>query len=791
MERLMSHITTIPEDGGISYETLLKWIDEARDTPDIELMKENVYKQILMHLSGEGTIDYMSAVDILDKLVNGFAESFYERTQMKTQMSTMMRNNGVNSENAAELQLVPDTIAKPRLGIQPTGLDARRRAHTPLSRKNPMTSTAEGIKLRNRNMAAMTNEEYDARANTVQPQLLDSLTSYAEKVGLNPQRKTNDRMAVETNGFSYTTAAGDKQEYSDHQFVSDTEFGGISTPYVDRKVLRQHMRNKSRTPPTGSPSHRVVPASPSSPLHDMNHHVPDALSPSHYSARDNETQKYINGLLTENKEQKRIISDKNRRLELSESQNEKRVLKLERDLDECKGELTTRKREMDRLKSSERNYLESLNLAESEIERLGTDLSNMAAQSADVKRKLETKTSLVEEANSRMLEQQTEIMKLKSNLNANYQQHEQLAKEHRRLEMQLRELQHELESARECQDEASTAHKENMRLNETIEGLERELGDLRLQTQRLSTTDGNNDSTSAGLVHRKTYRKYMSLQDELVQNGGEDMSGVDDLVALDKDTAGSTHVLEKAGLLVKGTKDVSIGTTNSDAQELKDDAVRQWMSAALNRCSSEDLVLLYEVWKRIEYCDVSNENQENLKRELVSVFTAPYKYGLKDAIRSRANATLTRIVDNVSGDCLNAHLASAGHHQFSGNNSKSAASGLANALANSQHTTAAVILYSVVVFCLGIITASYFNLAQPLSTSLPFGMANGTIASAVRDTGDGTMGLVRQILVVDDTPVTKYYPPLRKRAPRSRFGEILFYWMETLLWEDGDAQIPT
>ncbi|KAJ1784339.1 hypothetical protein LPJ59_006377 [Coemansia sp. RSA 2399] len=70
-------------------------------------------------------------------------------------------------------------------------------------------------------------------------------------------------------------------------------------------------------------------------------------------------------------------------------------------------------------------------------------------------------------------------------------------------------------------------------------------------------------------------------------------------------------------------------------------------------------------------------------------------------------------------------------------------------------------------------------------------MTNGTVASAIKGTGDGTMGLVRQILVVDDTPVNKYYPPLRKRAPRSRFGEIMFYWMEALLWEDADAQIPT
>ncbi|KAJ2667635.1 hypothetical protein GGH99_006615 [Coemansia sp. RSA 1285] len=516
----------------------------------------------------------------------------------------------------------------------------------------------------------------------------------------------------------------------------------------------------------------------------MNQHVPDSFSPSHYAARDEESKKYISGLLAEKKEQKRVIAEKDRRLELAESQHEKRILKFEHDLDECRAEITMKKREMDKLRSIAKNSMDTLKIAEAEVEKLGTMLSNSTAQSTAYKLKLDEKTSLVDEANRRLLEQQMEISKLKEDLSSNYQKHEQLDKEHRRLTIQLRELQHELESAREYQDEAFNARKENMSLTDTISGLERELVELRLNAQPTSAGSNGNTVDIAALAQKKNYRKYMSLQDELAQNGGEDMSGIDDLVILDKGAGGRKSMLESSDLSAKDTKNVSVGTTDSDAQELREDAVRQWMSASLDRCSSEDLVLLYEVWKRIEYCDTNAENQEKLRRELVSVFTTPYKYGLKDAIRSRANATLTRIVDNVSGEYLS---------QQQIGKPASSPGGLAGALANSQHTTAAVILYSVVVFCLGIITASYFNLAQPLSTSLPFGMANGTIASVVRDTGDSSsgLGLVRQILVVDDTPVNKYYPPLRKRAPRSRFGEILFYWMETLLWEDADTQIPT
>ncbi|KAJ2417699.1 hypothetical protein GGF41_005342 [Coemansia sp. RSA 2531] len=65
------------------------------------------------------------------------------------------------------------------------------------------------------------------------------------------------------------------------------------------------------------------------------------------------------------------------------------------------------------------------------------------------------------------------------------------------------------------------------------------------------------------------------------------------------------------------------------------------------------------------------------------------------------------------------------------------------------------------------------------------------MATAIKSSDASGMHQIRQILVVDDSPVSRYYSPLRKRAPRSRFGEIMFYWMETLLWDDNDTHIPT
>ncbi|KAJ1940834.1 hypothetical protein FBU59_003687, partial [Linderina macrospora] len=307
--------------------------------------------------------------------------------------------------------------------------------------------------------------------------------------------------------------------------------------------------------------------------------------------------------------------------------------------------------------------------------------------------------------------------------------------------------------------------------------LRAELAEVRLQLQSPLVHDPDHDSTSAlgiGIT------KVKSLCDELAQAGTGSLSSIEDGVLEPKGTRRRQSLindaLKSSGSSTSLTSDIAVGTTDTDKQELNEDAVRQWIQSSLVQFPPQDLVLLHEVWKRIEYSDSSDENRTALRRELISVFTAPNKYGLKEAIHSRCNATLTRIVDNVSGNALGAR--------------KGRKNSIVNMIASGQHATAVVILYSVVIFCLGVITASYLNISQPMASSLPFGLSNNT-AGAVSDGTDGGMNLVRQILVVDDTPAHSFYPPVRKRSPRSRFGEIMFYWVETLLWDESDMQIPT
>ncbi|KAJ2081275.1 hypothetical protein H4R24_002452 [Coemansia sp. RSA 988] len=781
-------------DGLLSFLGNYHEFDAQVDIPTFKIHLNHVYNAHDCMINKDTYLNTMSSLSQCQTMSPGDAIQLLEI--LLPQFKGLGAGDGGNSENVqgsttdagytgdiideyednANIQKVPDTHLDTRHDAATSFLDTRSRRRTSPVRKYQTSSTAEGSRLRGRNRAAMSNEEYDALASNIQPGLVEDIATYAAQAGIGPSHSAD--------------SADGEQTQKDYPTLSDPERSGFSTPRVSRKAIRRHMRSIGGPSQPGIPGvYNNMPISPDSSFHEPNSPIRGALSPTHYTEKDDGSQKHIQDLLNKRTELQKLVAEKNRRLELVESQYEKRTAELEQNLDECKAELTMKKRDIERLKQSEKNHMENLQVAEVEIERIGVELSNATAHSADLRHHLDLKSSQASDANRRVLDSQSEIVKLKAELNSNFQQQEQLAKDYRRLELQHQELEHELRTARDYKDEAGQTQKENVRLNEQVDTLNRDLGELRLQLQQQqSETIGTEHDAMGG--QRRLRPKYRSLQDELAGTDSQDL-GVDDInyaVAVPTD---EKTMLVKHQTAEPKTTSVAVGPTDADTQDLGDGVVRQWICTALSRCSSEDLVILSEVWKRIEYCDTSTEKQGDLRRELIEVFMAPYKYGLKEAIRSRSNATLTRIVDNVAGEYMGMRL-SAGHQYGGKTGQLKGAHGLTQVLANGQYTTAAIILYSVVLFCLGIITASYFNISQPLATSTPFGVTNTTAATSARDAADsGSMNIMRQILVVDDSPDHKYYTTLRKRNPRSRFGEILFYWMETLLWDDADIQVPT
>ncbi|KAJ2030910.1 hypothetical protein IWW57_000957 [Coemansia sp. S610] len=667
-------------------------------------------------------------------------------------------------------QTVPD--------LTTTAAEPHNRA-SPASRRAPVSSMAEGSRLRQRNLAAMTNDEYDVRAASIQPSLVSSISSFAAQKGLGPSAQRN--LAVDT---ARDAGSGARATFEQPTYSDSLDPSGLTTPQVSRKALRQHIQSRPQGPSNDNTRVHEVPISPVSPYRGSRSPIPEMLSPPRFAGMDSRSRTYVDELQGKNTELQKKVVERDRQIDRIERRNEKTTEKLERDLDECKADLTMKRRDIERLKVECNTCMESLKAAEAEIERVGLEQSNATALSAKFKRQLEAKTTQVEAANRRALEHQSEINLLKSNLNTNYHQQELLTKDYRLLELRYQELEHELNAAKEFKAEANAALQENSNLTETIETLRLELSDLRVQMQTSASAGADNGASGPDIDGlRRSHRKYASLQDELAHNGARDLLGVDDI------PGGGSSTLTRRNRGATALRHGSSQTTDallssSDVKTLREAAVRQWVSTSLAKCSSEDLVILGEVWKRVEYCDSGSESPDSLRRELMDVFMAPYKYGLKEAIRSRANATLSRMVDNVAGDYNEKRMALG--------KTGGGASGLVQVIAHGQHTTAAIIIYSLVIFCLGIITASYMNISQPLASSLPFSLGNnGTMATAIKASDASGMHQVRQILVVDDSPVSRYYSPLRKRAPRSRFGEIMFYWMETLLSDDNDAQIPT
>ncbi|KAJ2340392.1 hypothetical protein GGH91_004184, partial [Coemansia sp. RSA 2671] len=103
-------------------------------------------------------------------------------------------------------QTVPD--------LTTTAAEPHNRA-SPASRRAPVSSMAEGSRLRQRNLAAMTNDEYDVRAASIQPSLVNSISSFAAQKGLGPSAQRNLAVDTARDAGSGARATFEQPTYSD------------------------------------------------------------------------------------------------------------------------------------------------------------------------------------------------------------------------------------------------------------------------------------------------------------------------------------------------------------------------------------------------------------------------------------------------------------------------------------------------------------------------------------------------------------------------------------------------
>ncbi|KAJ1818093.1 hypothetical protein LPJ56_003920, partial [Coemansia sp. RSA 2599] len=491
---------------------------------------------------------------------------------------------------------------------------------------------------------------------------------------------------------------------------------------------------------------------------------------------------------------KKELDENKNRIQINSEKHEREVTQLRNKIDEISAELSQKRREIEKYKAAEKSHVQAMDKTEESMSRLGVDLSNSQRLSSQLKHELDRKTELLGAAEQRIFNKEAQIRNLMSAVDTHEKSVSELKSQVRELEFQMIELSNELEVAREYQERSLELERENIGLSETIADLNAQIGDLRRQMNSAAATRAD-EAEHSGAINgaEKRTDSNRSLFEELETNGSYDLSGVDDAVygKVASRSRGQSVPSSLASTSVSPT--AGMGHFYDSEKRL----MQEWVPYALKHFSSEDWFVLREMWKRAERCDKGADEQEQLRNELLAMLMASTKVGFKEAIRGQSNPKLRRIAENVAGK-YKSSAGAAESRVTTGNKSGGASgNGLSKLLASGQHTTAVIILYSVVVFCLGIITASFFNVAQPMastssssSSSLPYG-ANNSSMHVPKHPGDGGIGMVRQLLVVDDMPAPKHYMPLHGRAPRSKLTEILFYWMETLLWEDGDYQVPT
>ncbi|KAJ1725172.1 hypothetical protein LPJ53_000595 [Coemansia erecta] len=647
-------------------------------------------------------------------------------------------NHGRNSssDSDSQNQMVPEspttTIRAAAAARSP--MDAVRRTNT-LSYRNggsPVGSASEGTRLYRRHYSKMDDKDLDAAANSAKTNVVDSMTRYA------------------------------------------TDFGELETPKVDRRIVRTFVHT--------SPE-RNVPNGDYSPFKSLDNSF-DATSPSRITAGDEETVQYIDNLLQQTTRLKKELRATQEKVDMVNEKYEVDTNALRDQVQESNADGTKARREIEKLKETvskhQRVYVES----EHKIGDLSVEIRNSQAKTSEYKKQLDQRISDLKKAESRLMDQAAQIRNLSAKTKEDEETRTLLEKRIREMEYEIMSLKNELETAYEEKERVVSLQQENRRYQADLESLQKRLKELSAQVQLSRTPDKDEDDDMLAdvpsSIRRRAKSGVGSLYDELHDNDAHDLSGVDDIAYERGSTRNRGH--SDPSSLASSSTSKSIGDMGEP-----DMAIRGLISKALTDLSPEDWIFLSEVWKRVEKCDDDDDSEQQLRSDVLTAITKLDKHGLKSSIRSCNNPKLDRIVNNVSRSLGSNSIS----HGTSPKGVKGA-SGLVQLVANGQHTTAIVILYSVVIFCLGIITASYLNIAQPAAvTSAQIGMANMTMSGSIKGTGDSGMDMVRQILIVDDTPVTKHYSPLRRRASRSRFGEILFYWMETLLWDDADNQVPT
>ncbi|KAJ1675870.1 hypothetical protein EV182_000424 [Spiromyces aspiralis] len=601
----------------------------------------------------------------------------------------------------------------------------------------------------------------------------------------------------------------------------------LSASQIDKlaglRITRySHARHSSQFSPTDGDMYA---------LHCLHPHLSDplgpplpadresAFSPPHDAAQAEQFSKIIR----DRSELVRKLRNLEREKQTSLAHHEARVQELEDKLDEALAELSTRRCEIEKLKTKEKLSAKALETNEKEMERLAHLLSEQSATQSSLKRSIDAKDckyspniiafgamcpvgawalllciinhSPVLRLPPVSYARIVEIMTLKNQIQTKAREAEKLS-----YEQKVWDLQNEIAALQDVEAEVESMRRDNEELNKTIKLLK---DDLELARNHQDIFESKTDSVPQQHVSRGI-RKLNTLRNELLQSGVEPLSP-ERTPALPQQGYSDGHAVSTANAACQ-TEPPSQSVALSPSPE-RSRTVKEWLQNRLAFCSPDDLLVLREVWNRVQASSEGAKLKDQLRTELLDVVLSHREFGavrpmsIRECIRRRKNDVLNRILEAAMADIHQSSeriaLAAPKVAPRTTGSAVVAAAAAAAAVsekrtlaANSHSAMVAILLYTVVVFLLGMITTAYL---LPRLNRAPVGPQLNDIQSLPIGDGQDVVQsyYIKHVLAVDDMPPQMQGGPRPARFRDSYYGQILIYWLETLLWDEKGPTIPT
>ncbi|KAK9716830.1 hypothetical protein K7432_006640 [Basidiobolus ranarum] len=486
-------------------------------------------------------------------------------------------------------------------------------------------------------------------------------------------------------------------------------------------------------------------------------------------------------------------------LTLSVRQHEERISELQTRVDEMKLELTSKKREIQEYKSNEKAHLQQISMLESEIVSISRVLSHHKNLYSDLRRQYDEKREETEKLQLQLRMREDELLKSEMDLDNYAIEQKKYQQERSAFESHVSRLEQEVAFAQTLEQEVDELKEENQHLRDVVDRLRHDLDDaIKGVNKPAGVTLKDLEDVSNVESEKNLHFELSSLLED--QSSGIFLPDEDQILPVLE-----SHEEDSGYIAYLEDQNTHLKTEAEDASRKWEHAVYQLQEAkkaiALERqslheeidrlrnnaqiCATQEAGVQcdhqVELETQTDTEEPSDEFHQNLEmeyRKLISNFKAQetliqellahsdnceQPYGDSTGVLQRISAPRQNVVRRrheaplASSSKASSDVVSSGMHSTT----------LATRTRGTGTVT--VILYTLVVYILGILTTMF--LQQPM----------------IEHKAD-------QLSNTNGTAMTWYPEPSstqQEQQPRTRPLEYLIYWFQALAQDDELVQIPT